>query len=133
MKRAREHFQQHARAWIVWLTIGCTAVLALLIGPTIVLFFRNLRLARKPRLRPHSAATIWYNRALKLLAKRGMRKKSTQTADEFLKTVRVVPVRQQLQQFTEHYKRARFGDSAQDAEKLPDLYRELELTTKSSD
>jgi hypothetical protein len=67
---------------------------------------------------------------LKLLAKRGLRKAPTQTPEEFIQTVNLAPVREQLQQFTLHYERARFGHSAVDAEKLPGLYRELELAAK---
>ena len=32
--------------------------------------------------------------------------------------------------FAFHYERARFGDSAEDAERLPELYREMETVSK---
>jgi hypothetical protein len=35
-----------------------------------------------------------------------------------------------LERFTAHYERARFGDSARDADKLPELYKEVESTAK---
>jgi hypothetical protein len=35
-----------------------------------------------------------------------------------------------VERFTVHYERARFGDSISDAEKLPDLYRDLEEEVK---
>jgi hypothetical protein len=89
-----------------------------------------MRLARNPSLEPHSAATIWYQRALKLLARSGLQKSGKQTPQEFLQTVSAASVRHRVQIFTVHYERARFGDSAEDAEKLPELYRELEDAMK---
>jgi hypothetical protein len=127
---ARRKFQQHAGTWTLWVSIGFLGVMLLLAGPKLFTTFRNLRLARSPRLEPHSAATIWYGRALRLLAKRGMRKAPAQTPQEFVQTVKPAPLRRQLTTFTEHYERARFGDSAGDAEKLPEMYRELELVAK---
>jgi hypothetical protein len=99
---------------------------SLLIGPKLFFALRHLWFARKPRLEPQSAATIWYGRLLKLLARRGMKKIPTQTPQEFVITLSSEMVRQRVETFTFHYERARFGDSADDAEKLPELYRELE-------
>jgi hypothetical protein len=130
VKAVRLNSQHHAGAWTVWIALGFFLLMVLLIGPKLYLALRRMHLASKPRLEPHSAATIWYGRALKVLAKRGLRKASTQTPEEFIQTVNLLPVRKQLQQFTLHYERARFGHSAVDAEKLPELYRELELAAK---
>jgi transglutaminase-like putative cysteine protease len=130
VKAVRQNFRQHADTWTIWISIGFSLLIFLLIGPKLYLATRRMRLARKPRLEPHSAATIWYGRALKLLAKRGLRKAPTQTPEEFIQTVNLAPVRKQLQQFTVHYERARFGHSAPDAERLPELYRELEMAAK---
>jgi protein-glutamine gamma-glutamyltransferase len=126
----RKQFEQHVNAWTLS-TAGCSGILLLLlVGPRLYAYIRRMRLARKPSLEPHSAATIWYQRALKLLARRGMRKSGKQTPQEFLLTVPALNVRQSVQSFTTHYERARFGDSAQDAEKLPELYRDIEESVK---
>lgn len=127
---ARERFHDHANIWAVWMSIGFSLVMALLIGPKLFSFLRDRRFSRKPALKPHSAATIWYRRMLKLLSKRGIRKSPAQTPQEFIQSVSVVAVKRQLAEFTVHYEKARFGDSAPDAEKLPELYRELELVSK---
>ncbi|PYY15882.1 MAG: hypothetical protein DMG61_05970 [Acidobacteria bacterium] len=102
----------------------------LLIGPRAFHLLRRFRIAQKPTLEPHTAATIWYTRLLKLLSRRGVRKTPTQTSQEFLKAIPQEPVRQAATRFTIHYERARFGDSAEDAEKLPELYREMEAVSK---
>jgi protein-glutamine gamma-glutamyltransferase len=127
----RSRFEQHASAWTVWAAAAFALLLVLLIGPSLYANIRRMRLARNPSLEPHSAATIWYQRALKLLARSGLQKSRKQTPQEFLQTVSALSVRQRVQNFTTHYERARFGDSAEDAEKLPELYRELEDSMKS--
>ena len=127
-RAAREHFQRHVNAWTTWMTAAFALFVLLLVGPKLFVALRRLRFARKPRLEPHSSATIWYGRLLKLLAKRGIRKGPTQTPQEFVHTLSSDVVRQRVEAFTFHYERARFGDSADDAERLPELYRELEGT-----
>lgn len=133
MRRAwavRVHFQRHVNQWAMWIIAGFVVLVSLLLAPKLVLALRHFRLVRKPRLAPPSAATVWYAKLLKLLQKRGFRKLATQTPQEFLKTIPAQPVREHLASFMVHYERARFGDSADDAERLPDLYRELEEVTK---
>src|SRR5262249_54567273 len=118
----RAHFQEHQHWWILWLGGGFAAAVLLLIGPRAFHVLRRLRIAQRPTLEPHTAATIWYSRLLKLLSRQGIRKVPAQTPQE--------QVRQTVARFTVHYERARFGDSAEDAEKLPELYRELEAVSK---
>lgn len=129
-KSLRVHFQRHTNAWTAWITAGFALLMLLLLGPKLYVVLRQMRLARKPHLEPHSAASIWYARALKLLSRKGIRKIPTQTPQEFIATVAPKSVQKPLEEFTVHYERARFGDSAPDAEKLPELYRELEVAVK---
>ena len=126
----RTHFEEHQGSWTLWLGSGLTLSMLLLIGPRAFHLLRRFRIAQKPTLEPHTAATIWYTRLLKLLSRRGVRKTPTQTSQEFLKAIPQEPVRQAATRFTIHYERARFGDSAEDAEKLPELYREMEAVSK---
>src|SRR5262249_9249449 len=126
----RAHFQEHQHWWILWLGGGFAAAVLLLIGPRAFHVLRRLRIAQRPTLEPHTAATIWYSRLLKLLSRQGIRKVPAQTPQEFLKAIPQEQVRQTAARFTVHYERARFGDSAEDAEKLPELYRELEAVSK---
>src|SRR5579884_1338054 len=125
-----DSIQKHVEAWIWWTSAALVGLFAFLAGPKFYRAIRFLQIARKPALEPHSAATIWYRRALRLLSKRGIRKSVTQTPQEFLRAIPGKDVRRQVEQFTVHYERARFGDSASDAERLPELYRELEDEVK---
>ena len=126
----RAHVQEHQHAWILWIASGLAASMFFLFGPRTFRALRRLRIAQRPMLEPHTAATIWYSRLLKLLSRQGIRKIPAQTPQEFLKAIPREHVRQTAARFTVHYERARFGDSAEDAEKLPELYRELEAVTK---
>jgi hypothetical protein len=71
------------------------------------------------------AATIWYERVLRVLAKRGWQKLPAQTPTEFVAAFQDETVRGPMARFAEHYERARFGDSAEDAARLPEDYEEV--------
>jgi hypothetical protein len=89
---------------------------------------RSVRIARAPKSQPRLAASIWYQRVLNLLRRKGMDRRPAQTPQEFVYSLPAVDplIREKVTLFTEHYERARFGDSADDAAKLPELYEELE-------
>ena len=59
------------------------------------------------------------------LARRGWRKSPLQTPQEFLNSIDQPELRQRLERFTWHYHGARFGELADDAQQLPDLYEEV--------
>jgi hypothetical protein len=60
-----------------------------------------------------------------LMSKRGWRKADEQTAAEFVEEIPDVRVRQSVNRFTQHYERARFAESTEDAELLPELYAKI--------
>jgi transglutaminase-like putative cysteine protease len=90
---------------------------------------RNRRLAARPEKSPSLAATIWYERMTRLLARRGWFKTPTQTPAEFLFSIQENAIREPVAKFTQHYESARFGGSAQDAQRLPELYEEVSNVT----
>ena len=57
--------------------------------------------------------------------RRGWRKLPTQTPQEFAASISDPAVAAPVSQFTLHYERARFGDSASDAARLPELFRRI--------
>ncbi|MGA7380219.1 MAG: DUF3488 and transglutaminase-like domain-containing protein [Terriglobales bacterium] len=93
---------------------------------------RRRRVAARPERSPTTAATIWYERVLKMLAKRGLQKSPAQTPAEFVAGLQNDSVRGSLAQFAEHYERARFGDSAEAAAKLPEDYEEVAEASRRS-
>jgi hypothetical protein len=86
---------------------------------------RRRRIAARPERSPRVAATIWYERVLRMLAKRGWQKLPAQTPAEFVAGLKDDEVRAPVARFAEHYERARFGDSAEDAARLPEDYEEV--------
>jgi hypothetical protein len=86
---------------------------------------RRRRLAARPEKAPRLAAAIWYERMSRRLARLGWRKSPAQTPAEFVRCIGDAGVRERVAQFTRHYERARFGDCAEDASRLPRLFEEI--------
>jgi transglutaminase-like putative cysteine protease len=87
--------------------------------------WRNRRTASWPAQAPQLAASIWYTRMTRATARRGWRKLPAQTPQEFVETIDEDSLRQCVDRFTRHYVRARFAQSTEDAERLPELYQEI--------
>ena len=87
--------------------------------------FRNRQLAARPEKSPSLAATIWYERVTRMLARKGRPKSPAQTPAEFLTCIQDDALREPFAKFIQHYESARFGGSAEDAQRLPDLYEEV--------
>ena len=86
---------------------------------------RVRRLVRNPASAPQAAASIWYGRMLRRLGRHGWRKLPEHTPKEFVGTILDAKLRGPVEVFTEHYERARFGNSADDAQALPEIYEEI--------
>jgi hypothetical protein len=91
---------------------------------------RSRRLAARPDRSPSLAATIWYERMTRLLARRGWNKTPAHTPKEFLTSIPDEGMRVSVAKFTQHYESARFGGSAQDAQRLPELYEEVSTAAR---
>jgi transglutaminase-like putative cysteine protease len=111
-----------------WSATGAVIAVLLVFGANATRIWRALRrhrLATHPEKAPSAAATIWYERALHRLARHGLKKTPSQTPKEFVATLPHASVRQSVGRLTEHYERARFGNSSEDAARLPELYEEV--------
>lgn len=103
-------------------------VILVLTGSRARLLWRHLRehrLAKNPQQSPEQAASIWYSRLLKRLSRRGWHKRPCQTPGEFVASIEDPALRASVERFTARYESARFGRSATDAKKLPDLFAEI--------
>jgi hypothetical protein len=65
-----------------------------------------------------------------MLARRGWRKSPAHTPSEFLICIPDEATRKSVAEFTQHYESARFGGSAEDAQRLPELYEEISTTER---
>jgi protein-glutamine gamma-glutamyltransferase len=116
-----------------WLGIGIAVALLLLVlgnAARIARMIRARRLQSHPERSPNEAAAMWYERMARFLARRGVQKSTTQTAQEFVRVIADARLRTPVGRFTDAYESARFGNSADDAMRLPELYEEVELAAK---
>jgi protein-glutamine gamma-glutamyltransferase len=132
--RQARHIQQRATEspW-QWGTVGILlALLALLTASArgLARWMRDLRLRAHPEEAPSLAAALWYARLIRWLARKGWRKTAAQTPKEFLTRIGDPAMRAQVKKFTRAYEAARFGESAEQARRLPELYEEI-TTAKS--
>ena len=115
----------HPWQWGTGAIAGMMLLLLLGFSPLIWRAARRNRLASHPQRAPSQAASIWYARMTRSLARRGVAKLPSQTPAEFVGEIEDPPLRGAVEVFTEHYERARFGDSAEDATRLPELFDEI--------
>jgi transglutaminase-like putative cysteine protease len=110
------------------MTLCCVLLgllLALPFAPLAWRSFQRTRTLRNPQRAPRTSASFWYLRMLKMMARRGVNKRSWQTAEEFVSSITDPLMRHNVGLFTEHYERARFDESVEDAQRLPELYAEI--------
>ena len=134
LEAARRMQQNVTRSPGRWSIAGVCVTLLLLIAANLGRLWRALRVRRiaaQPDRAPRAAATIWYQRMTHALAKRGWKKSPVQTPHEFANSLPREPVRRIVSEFTEHYERARFGDSPQDASRLPELFEEISAAVRN--
>ena len=53
-----------------------------------------------------------------------------QTPREFVERIEDSALRDGVEEFTRHYESARFGDSAEDAGRLPELFEEISTASR---
>ena len=130
-QRSQERVEHSPRSWIL---IGLGAAIALM-------FLANIRrmtkwlhdawLGAHPERSPEQAASMWYSRMARVLARHGMTKSREETPQEFLQKIENRRLRKPVEQFTSVYESARFGNSTEDAGRLPELFEEVAAATRS--
>jgi len=129
-QRSQDRVEHSPKRW---------AILAVALAGTILLLGNLRRVARLvhekwlrayPERSPEQAAAMWYRRMARALERQGMEKPASQTPQEFLRQIEDTRLREPVARFTAVYESARFGNSADDAQRLPELYEEVELATR---
>ncbi len=113
------------RTYIGSAILFVVGVLILFNVPRLARAIRTQHIARNPARAPQGAASIWYRKMTSAMARRGHRKLPGQTPEEFVAKIDDARLQRGVARFTEHYERARFGNSAEDAVELPKIYEEL--------
>ncbi len=130
---ARMGQRRAANAPASWLAACLGVALGLLVlanAARITRMIRMRRLQEHPESSPEQAAAMWYQRMAKYLARCGVLKSNSQTAQEFARVIEDVRLRSSVERFTKAYESARFGNSPDDARRLPDLFEEVESAGK---
>jgi len=116
-----------------WAIIGLAVALAFLLLANFGRIARALHekwLSARAQHSPEQAAAMWYRRMLRALARRGVEKPATQTPREFVEKIDNATLREPVARFTRVYESARFGNSTDDAQRLPELCEEVEVASK---
>jgi len=133
LNRARMGQRKVELAPAPWLGAGIALGFLLLLlanKARITRMMRRRRLHAHPESSPDQAAVMWYERMARYLARRGVKKTTAQTPHEFVKVIEDRHLRNRVEAFTEAYESARFGNSPDDARRLPELYGEVEAANK---
>jgi len=97
---------------------------------SLMAWFRRRRVRARPETAPALAASLWYEQLTRRLARHGWRKSSAQTPREYLQKIQNPALQRQVEEFTEAYEAARFGNDPAQARRLPELYEEIILATR---
>ncbi|MGH9669346.1 MAG: transglutaminase TgpA family protein, partial [Terriglobales bacterium] len=124
-RETRRRAQEQPREWGMRGVLALSGLLLLINTRKLWRGARRQWLARRPGRAPQAAASIWYERMTRALARRGWPRQPAQTPEEFLITIDDPRARGSVEAFIERYQRARFGDSAEDAQQLPELYESI--------
>ena len=117
-----------------WTVAGLTIAVVLLLLANlgrIIRWLHEKRLQSHPERSPEQAATMWYERMARSLARQGVKKSSSQTPQEFVLKIGDARLREPVAHFTAVYESARFGNSADEARLLPKLYEVVESATRN--
>jgi protein-glutamine gamma-glutamyltransferase len=130
-RRSQERVENAPRRWML---IGGGVVLALAWLANLGRMARFLHenwLGSHPERSPEQAAAIWYQRMTRVLAREGIGKSAAETPQEFAGKIRNLRLRLPVEHFTNVYESARFGNSSQDARRLPELFEQVQAATRS--
>jgi transglutaminase-like putative cysteine protease len=147
----RKYYQQKQREAIRWilafdkktesspyflpgLLVALTAILLYLRGRALFTFMMarwSLR-ARRGGNVTASLATLEYREMLRMLEKRGWKKSSSQTAQEFAAAIPASEIAAPVAQFTQLYESARFGNQAAPARQMSSLLRSIREILRTS-
>jgi transglutaminase-like putative cysteine protease len=129
-KQVHHRAERSPLEWIIAALVASLAFVILRNWGWIGRFVREHRLGAHPERNPEQAATIWYRRMTRTLGQSGTQKPETLTPREFLEKIGNTNLREPVARFTESYESARFGNSAEEAARLPELYQAVETAAR---
>lgn len=124
-RRVHRHISDFPMHWLAGATAIAALLLALFNFRRLLRRFRDHRLRTHPARAPRESAALWYDRMVGRMARQGWRKSPSQTPLEFVVAIQQAALQKKVARFTRAYESARFGESADDAESLPELFRDI--------
>jgi protein-glutamine gamma-glutamyltransferase len=124
-RHAQRAFSQSPRRWGGFGVLLCVLLLLAVNLGRVRRWMQERTLAAHPEAAPSRAAVLWYQRMLTWLGRQGWKKTSMQTPREFLTCIEDPLMRKRVESFTQAYEAARFGESSEQARRLPGLYEEI--------
>ena len=122
---AHRHITKFPSRWLGGLVAAIAALLVLFNLRPLFAALRAHALRANPARAPREAASLWYDRMVRRMAKLGWRKSPSQTPADFVAAIQEPELKKRIAKFTRHYESARFGRSAADAQALPRLFDEI--------
>src|ERR1700686_68286 len=130
-QRSQDRVEHSPQRWA--LLGGAITLVLVFLGNLgrIARFLHEKWLQAHPERSPEQAAALWYQRMARALARRGVGKPPGQTAHEFVMRREDHRLREPVARFTQVYESARFGNSEEDVQRLPELFEEVESATRT--
>jgi protein-glutamine gamma-glutamyltransferase len=124
-RRAHDHFTNFPVQWLGGSIAFAAILIALLNLRRLVTGLRNRSLRAHPERAPRESAALWYDRMVGRMARLGWRKSPSETPLDFVAAIQEEALRKKVARFTRAYESARFGKSVDDAQSLPQLFRDI--------
>ena len=124
-RRAHDHFTAFPVRWLGGLIAFTTVLSALWNVRRLIGGLRDRSLRAHPERAPRESAALWYDRMVNRMARLGWRKSPSQTPLDFVAAIQETTLQEKVARFTRAYESARFGKSVDDAQSLPELFKEV--------
>ncbi len=124
-RRAHDHFTAFPVRWLGGLIAFTTVLIALWNVRRLIGGLRAHSLRAHPERAPRESAALWYDRMVNRMARLGWRKSPSQTPLDFVAAIQETALQEKVARFTRAYESARFGKSVDDAQSLPDLFKDV--------
>ena len=124
-RRAHDHFTNFPVRWLGGGIAFAAVLITLLNLGRMVSGLRNRSLRAHPERAPRESAALWYDRMVDRMARLGWRKSPSETPLDFVAAIQEATLQKKVARFTRAYESARFGKSVDDAQTLPQLFRDI--------
>jgi protein-glutamine gamma-glutamyltransferase len=135
LRLARRTHRRMTNFPLRWLSgiVGLAALLTTLLNlRRLMAGLHDRSLRAHPERAPREAAALWYDRMVGRMARLGWHKSPSQTPLDFVAAIQEAELRNKVASFTRAYESARFGQSVDDAQTLPELFQDITIVGKEN-